>query len=126
MTRSLSLKKLGNSPVRPLRVKPATGRGRLTGLSCENHKKRGNGRRLQRVAGNSRGRALNSRGAAPILQEDHCLTRDRLPMHIAIVTAGGAGMFCGSCMHDNTWARSLKKLGTQVTLLPTYTPLHAR
>jgi glycosyltransferase involved in cell wall biosynthesis len=44
-------------------------------------------------------------------------------MHIAIVTAGGAGMFCGSCMHDNTWARSLKKLGAQVTLLPTYTPL---
>jgi glycosyltransferase involved in cell wall biosynthesis len=44
-------------------------------------------------------------------------------MHIAIVTAGGAGMFCGSCMHDNTWARSLKKQGAQVTLLPTYTPL---
>jgi len=39
------------------------------------------------------------------------------------VTAGGAGMFCGSCMHDNTWARSLKKLGAQVTLVPTYTPL---
>src|ERR1700685_1230629 len=45
------------------------------------------------------------------------------PMHIAIVTAGGAGMCCGSCMHDNTWARSLKKQGAQVTLLPTYTPL---
>ncbi len=44
-------------------------------------------------------------------------------MHIAIVTAGGAGMFCGSCMHDNTWARSLKKQGTRVTLVPTYTPL---
>jgi glycosyltransferase involved in cell wall biosynthesis len=44
-------------------------------------------------------------------------------MHIAIVTAGGAGMFCGSCMHDNTWARSLKNAGAQVTLLPTYTPL---
>jgi glycosyltransferase involved in cell wall biosynthesis len=44
-------------------------------------------------------------------------------MHIAIVTAGGAGMFCGSCMHDNTWARSLKKQGAQVTLVPTYTPL---
>jgi glycosyltransferase involved in cell wall biosynthesis len=44
-------------------------------------------------------------------------------MHIAIVTAGGAGMFCGSCMHDNTWARSLKNQGAQVTLLPTYTPL---
>ncbi|HUE15006.1 MAG TPA: hexosyltransferase, partial [Planctomycetaceae bacterium] len=26
-------------------------------------------------------------------------------------------------MHDNTWARSLKKQGAQVTLLPTYTPL---
>ena len=38
-------------------------------------------------------------------------------MHIAIVTAGGAGMFCGSCMHDNTWARSLKKQGAQVTLV---------
>ena len=49
--------------------------------------------------------------------------RDRLLMHIAIVTAGGAGMFCGSCMHDNTWARSLKNAGAQVTLLPTYTPL---
>jgi glycosyltransferase involved in cell wall biosynthesis len=44
-------------------------------------------------------------------------------MHIAFVTAGGAGMFCGSCMHDNTWARSLKKQGAQVTLVPTYTPL---
>ncbi len=44
-------------------------------------------------------------------------------MHIAIVTAGGAGMFCGSCMHDNTWARALKKQGARVTLLPTYTPL---
>lgn len=32
-------------------------------------------------------------------------------------------MFCGSCMHDNTWARSLKKQGAQVTLLPTYTAL---
>jgi glycosyltransferase involved in cell wall biosynthesis len=44
-------------------------------------------------------------------------------MHIAIVTAGGAGMYCGSCMHDNTWARALKQGGTEVTLIPTYTPL---
>ena len=44
-------------------------------------------------------------------------------MHIAIVTAGGAGMFCGSCMHDNTWARALVSLGAEVTLLPTYTPI---
>ena len=44
-------------------------------------------------------------------------------MHIAIVTAGGAGMFCGSCMHDNTWAAALRAAGDEVTLIPTYTPL---
>ena len=44
-------------------------------------------------------------------------------MHIAIVTAGGAGMFCGSCMHDNTWARALRDAGHDVTLIPTYTPI---
>ncbi|MFV0445595.1 MAG: glycosyltransferase family 4 protein [Planctomycetaceae bacterium] len=43
--------------------------------------------------------------------------------HIAIVTAGGAGMYCGSCMHDNTWARSLIRAGAEVTLVPTYTPI---
>ncbi len=44
-------------------------------------------------------------------------------MHIAIVTAGGAGMFCGSCMHDNAWARALMAAGHEVSLVPTYTPL---
>lgn len=44
-------------------------------------------------------------------------------MHIAIITAGGAGMFCGSCMHDNTLARALMKLGHEVSLIPCYTPL---
>jgi glycosyltransferase involved in cell wall biosynthesis len=44
-------------------------------------------------------------------------------MHVAIVTAGGAGMFCGSCMHDNTWARALRDAGTEVTLIPLYTPI---
>lgn len=44
-------------------------------------------------------------------------------MHIAIVTAGGAGMFCGSCMHDNTWAGALIDRGERVTLIPTYTPI---
>lgn len=44
-------------------------------------------------------------------------------MHLAIVTAGGAGMFCGSCMHDNAWARALHAAGTEVTLLPLYTPI---
>jgi glycosyltransferase involved in cell wall biosynthesis len=44
-------------------------------------------------------------------------------MHVAIVTAGGAGMFCGSCMHDNLWARALQEAGWQVTLIPLYTPI---
>ncbi|MCX7420605.1 MAG: glycosyltransferase family 4 protein [Planctomycetia bacterium] len=44
-------------------------------------------------------------------------------MHIAIITAGGAGMFCGSCMHDNTWARALMARGVEVSLIPTYTPI---
>jgi glycosyltransferase involved in cell wall biosynthesis len=44
-------------------------------------------------------------------------------MHIAIITAGGAGMFCGSCMHDNTWARALMTAGAEVSLIPTYTPI---
>ncbi|GIX04720.1 MAG: glycosyl transferase family 1 [Planctomycetaceae bacterium] len=43
--------------------------------------------------------------------------------HLAIVTAGGAGMYCGSCIYDNTWARALKQAGWQVTLIPLYTPL---
>lgn len=44
-------------------------------------------------------------------------------MKIAIITAGGAGMFCGSCMHDNTWARELINAGAEVLLIPTYTPI---
>ena len=44
-------------------------------------------------------------------------------MHIAIVTAGGAGMFCGSCMHDNTLANALMSAGAEVSLIPTYTPI---
>lgn len=44
-------------------------------------------------------------------------------MHIAIITAGGAGMFCGSCMHDNTWAKALRAAGVEVSLIPLYTPI---
>lgn len=44
-------------------------------------------------------------------------------MRIVIVTAGGAGMFCGSCMHDNTWVRALRQAGHDAVLLPLYTPL---
>ena len=32
-------------------------------------------------------------------------------------------MFCGSCMHDNTWAHALMAAGCEVSLIPTYTPI---
>lgn len=44
-------------------------------------------------------------------------------MRIVILTAGGAGMFCGSCMHDNTLARALIAAGHDCQLVPCYTPI---
>ena len=44
-------------------------------------------------------------------------------MRIAYVGAGAAGMYCGSCLHDNTLAGALLRLGHEVVLLPTYTPM---
>ena len=44
-------------------------------------------------------------------------------MRIAILTAGGAGMFCGSCMHDNTLAKALIAAGHDCVLVPCYTPI---
>lgn len=52
-----------------------------------------------------------------------------LPSHnprsqrIVYLTAGAAGMICGSCLHDNTLARSLIQLGHDVQLIPLYTPI---
>lgn len=43
-------------------------------------------------------------------------------MKVAYITAGAAGMYCGTCIHDNTVATVLKKQGHNVTLVPTYTP----
>ena len=45
------------------------------------------------------------------------------PLKIAYLTAGAAGMICGSCMHDNTLARALLALGHDVQLVPLYTPI---
>src|SRR5205085_3484210 len=42
---------------------------------------------------------------------------------VAYITAGAAGMYCGSCMHDNTLAAALTRLGHDVLLVPTYTPI---
>lgn len=44
-------------------------------------------------------------------------------MKIAYIAAGAGGMYCGSCIHDNTTAAALQKLGHDVALLPTYTPM---
>lgn len=44
-------------------------------------------------------------------------------MRIAYITAGAAGMYCGSCLHDNTLAAALLAMGEDVLLVPTYTPL---
>jgi glycosyltransferase involved in cell wall biosynthesis len=44
-------------------------------------------------------------------------------MKIAYITAGAAGMYCGSCMHDNTLAAALLAQGHEAVLVPTYTPI---
>ena len=41
---------------------------------------------------------------------------------ILSITAGAAGMYCGSCLRDNSLAAELTRLGHDVTLLPVYTP----
>ena len=44
-------------------------------------------------------------------------------MRLVYLTSGAAGMFCGSCMHDNTLAKALVQSGVDVILAPTYTPI---
>lgn len=43
-------------------------------------------------------------------------------MRILQITAGAAGMYCGSCLRDNALAAELMREGHHVTLLPLYTP----
>ena len=43
-------------------------------------------------------------------------------MRILSITAGAAGMYCGSCSRDNGLAVELLKRGHDVTLIPLYTP----
>ena len=45
------------------------------------------------------------------------------PEKIAYLTAGAAGMFCGSCLRDNALAAALSTLGCDVALVPLYTPI---
>ena len=51
-----------------------------------------------------------------------CKNRKRT-MRIAYIAAGAGGMYCGSCMHDNTLAAALQRKGHEVALIPTYTPI---
>jgi glycosyltransferase involved in cell wall biosynthesis len=44
-------------------------------------------------------------------------------MKLVYLTSGAAGMYCGSCMNDNTLARALIELGHDVQLIPLYTPI---
>lgn len=48
---------------------------------------------------------------------------DRPAVKLAYLTAGAAGMYCGSCMHDNTLASALTSMGVDAQLIPTYTPI---
>jgi glycosyltransferase involved in cell wall biosynthesis len=43
-------------------------------------------------------------------------------VRILSITAGAAGMYCGSCFRDNALAAELLSRGHDVTLLPLYTP----
>jgi hypothetical protein len=44
-------------------------------------------------------------------------------LRIVYLTSGAAGMFCGSCLQDNTIARALLRRGVDIQLVPTYTPI---
>ena len=59
--------------------------------------------------------------APPSAADSHAMT-PALPK-VAYLTAGGGGMFCGSCMRDNTLAAALTRLGCDVALVPLYTPI---
>jgi glycosyltransferase involved in cell wall biosynthesis len=43
-------------------------------------------------------------------------------MRVLSITAGAAGMYCGSCFRDNALAAELLARGHEVTLQPVYTP----
>jgi len=42
---------------------------------------------------------------------------------VVFLTAGAAGMYCGSCMHDNALAKELRNQGVDCLLQPVYTPI---
>lgn len=55
------------------------------------------------------------------LGANHLAKESRLK--VVYLTAGAAGMYCGSCMHDNALARAMIACGADTLLVPTYTPI---
>jgi len=51
------------------------------------------------------------------------MSPQRAKPSITYLTAGAAGMYCGSCMHDNALAKALTAEGYETLLVPTYTPI---
>lgn len=51
------------------------------------------------------------------------VTKSESQLRIALLTAGAANMYCGSCLSDNAIARAMMQRGADVLLLPLYTPL---
>jgi glycosyltransferase involved in cell wall biosynthesis len=46
-----------------------------------------------------------------------------MSMKLAYLAAGAGGMYCGSCLHDQRLAATLRAQGRDVVLVPLYTPL---
>lgn len=44
-------------------------------------------------------------------------------MKAVYLTAGAAGMYCGSCMHDNALAKAMREFDVDCILQPIYTPI---
>jgi len=44
-------------------------------------------------------------------------------VRIAYIAAGAAGMYCGNCLRDHALAVAVNRLGDELVLIPTYTPL---
>jgi len=51
------------------------------------------------------------------------MTETTNPLRIAILAAGAAGMYCGSCIRDNALALALKRMGHDCVMIPLYTPV---
>ena len=78
------------------------------------------------------GQVAGSIETAMIYHNERFSTRRRIPPEmpadspnrkIVFLTAGAAGMFCGSCMHDNAIAKELIASGNECLLQPIYTPI---